>query len=76
MPSDNVIIEWKTGDPANDRHMGRYRVAMRSLIAELLEVPEAKKILDRYEVHLINNDRVGIDFPTDFDQTTLPENLR
>jgi hypothetical protein len=76
MPSDNVLIEWKTGDPKNDRHMGRYRIAFRNLIAELLAVPEAKTILEKYEVHLIDNDRVGIDFPSDFDQSALPENLR
>ena len=76
MPSDHVVINRKTGDPVNDRHSGRYQIALFNLVKELLEVPEAKVILDKYEAQLVGPDRVGIAFPPDFDQSTLPENLR
>lgn len=76
MPESNVLIDWKSGDPKNDRHMGRYRRCFWELIKELENVPEAKTVLDKYFCSAREDGRVNLDFPDDFDQTTLPEELR
>lgn len=76
MAKSNVEIEWETGDPDNDRHSERYRRCLYELIKELRNVPEAKAVLDKYFVDLGENYSVNLDFPDDFDQTTLPEDLQ
>ncbi len=76
MSKPNVSINWKTGDPANDRHIGRYRRCLYELIAELSGVDENKDILEKYNATLFDDYKVGLEFPTDFDQSTLPEELR
>lgn len=76
MPKSDVLIDWKSGDPKNDRHMGRYRRCFYELIKELSTVPEAKAVLDKYFAECQDGYRVNLDFPEGFDQTTLPEELR
>jgi hypothetical protein len=74
--SENVSIDWKTGNAANDRHIGRYRRCLHELIKELENVPEAKAVLDKYSAATLEDFKVSLNLPGDFDQATLPEELR
>lgn len=76
MPDTNVSINWKTGDAKNDRHMGRYNRCLYEFIKELNAVDANKEILEKYDVRLLEGYRVNLDFPVDFDQSVLPEELR
>lgn len=77
MPESNVVINWKTGDPQNDRHIERYRRCLFEFVRELEEIPEADDILAKYFVLTSTlNHSVNLDFPDDFDQSILPEELR
>lgn len=76
MPESDVLIEWKTGDQKNDRHMGRYKRCLYEMIRELENLPEAKSILNKYFCSTREDFRVNLDFPDDFDQSLLPEDLR
>ena len=76
MSKSDVLIEWKSGDSKNDRHMGRYLRCFYELIKELSSVPEAKTVLDKYYVECSDDYRVNLDFPEDFDQSVLPGDLR
>lgn len=76
MAESNVEIECEIGDPDNDRHSERYRRCLYELIKELGNIPEAKTVLDKYFAYLGEEYRVNLDFPDDFDQKTLPEDLQ
>lgn len=76
MSDANVSINWKTGDAENDRHMGRYNRCLYEFVKELSENDGNDEVLERYKARLLDNFRVNLDFPDDFDQTTLPEELQ
>jgi hypothetical protein len=76
MSDTNVSINFKTGDPANDRHMGRYLRCLYEFVKELSTIDENVKILEKYDARLLDNNRVNLDFPSDFDQSKLPKELQ
>lgn len=76
MSDTNVLINWKTGDAANDRHIMRYRRCLYELIKELQNVSGAEAILSKYHAALLDDHRVSLSFPDDFDQSVLPDNSR
>lgn len=76
MSDTNVSINWKSGDAKNNRHMGRYNRCLYEFVKELSGIDANKEILEKYDARLLDGSRVNLDFPTDFDQSTLPEALR
>lgn len=76
MSDTNVNINWKTGDAENDRHMARYNRCLYEFVKELSAVDANEEILKKYDARLLDGFRVNLDFPSDFDQTTLPEGVR
>ena len=74
--SEKVTINWKTGDAVNDRHIGRYRRCLYELIAELSGIDENKDVLKKYCASLLDDFKVGLEFPQDFDQSVLPKELQ
>lgn len=72
----DVKISWKTGDPANDRHMGRYGRCLYEFVKELSAIDANEEILKKYDARLLEGYSVNLDFPSDFDQSVLPPELQ
>lgn len=76
MSDTNVSINCKTGDVKNDRHMGRYNRCLYEFVKELSAIDENSEILQKYDARLLDEHRVNLDFPKDFDQSVLPKELQ
>lgn len=77
MAVDDVELSFEGLSPLNKFHMRRFFKCFKYFAKDLKASNKVEDILQKYEVfNTDKEDSCGLEFPKDFDQGLLPEDLR